>query len=158
MRSDPEFLRTGSPAWAALYLLGTIVLTVWMRRADFRRGGRAAGVAVLDVLASVSLSIPALAYWDADIATGLGDLPLRLLFVLGVLGLLGFVAHDARAMLYHPRMTPRQRRIFAAIGAAAVLLPSSLELWWGGAALVHIHASPEELAQKSALTPNYGLI
>lgn len=153
MRADLDFLKTGSPAWAALYLAGTIVLTVWTRRADFRQGGRAAAVGALDVLASVSLSIPALAYWDADIAAGLGDLPLRLLFALGVLGLLGFVAHDARTMLRHPRMTPRQRRIFAAIGAAAVLLPSSLELWWGGSALVHVHASPEELAKNGSLTP-----
>jgi hypothetical protein len=153
MCSDPEFLKTGSPAWAALYLAGTIVLTVWTRRADFRQGGRAAAVGVLDLLASISLAIPALAYWDMDIASGLGDLALRILFVLGVLGLFGFAAHDARAMLRDPRMTQRQRRIFAAIGAAAVLLPSSLELWWGGAALIHVHASADELAQSGRPAP-----
>jgi hypothetical protein len=153
MRADHELFSTGSPAWAALYLAGTVALTAWTRRADFRQGGRAAAVAVLDVLASVSLSIPALAYWDGDIGARLGDRALWLLFGLGVLGLLGFVAHDARIMLRHPRLSLRQRRIFAAIGAAAVLLPSSLELWWGGSALAHVHASPEELAKIGSLTP-----
>jgi hypothetical protein len=104
-------------------------------------------------LSSLSLAIPALAYWNANLGARLGDSLLRVLFAGGVLGLLGFVAHDARTMLRHPRLSPRQRRRFAAIGAAAVLLPSSLEVWWAGAALAHVHASPEELAQNRALTP-----
>jgi hypothetical protein len=153
MRSDPEFFSTGSPAWVALYLACTIGMTAWMRRHEFRRGGRAAAIGALDVLASVSLSIPALAYWDGGIAARLGDRALWMLFGLGVLGLLGFVAHDARTMLRHPRLTPRQRRIFAAVGAAAVLAPSSLELWWGGSALAHVQASPEELAKNGSLNP-----
>jgi hypothetical protein len=153
MRSVSEFFSTGSPAWVALYLAGTVVMTAWMRRHGFRQGGRAAAVAALDVLASASLSIPAVAYWDEDIGARLGDRVLWMLFGIGVLGLLGFVVHDARTMLQHPRLSLRQRRIFAAIGAAAVLGPSSLELWWGGAALAHVHASPEELAQIGGLTP-----
>jgi hypothetical protein len=64
------------------------------------------------------------------------------------MGLLGFVVHDGRAMLRHPRMSPQQRRRFAAIGAAAVLLPSSLEVWWAGSALAHVHAAPEILPEK----------
>jgi hypothetical protein len=131
-----------SPAGAVLYLAGTVVLTVWMRRADFRRGGRAAAIGTLDLLSSLALAIPALAYWNANLGARLGDALLRLLFGVGVIGLLGFVAADARAMLRHPRLTERQRRRFALIGAAAVLLPSSLELWWAGAALAHVHASP----------------
>jgi hypothetical protein len=142
-----------SSAGAALYVAATVCLTAWMRRKEFRQGGRAAGVAMLDLLSSVSLALPALAYWNANLGARLGDGLLRLLFGIGVLGLLGFVVHDARAMLHHPRLSPRQRRRFAAIGAAAVLLPSSLEVWWAGAALVHVHASPEELAKNRALTP-----
>jgi hypothetical protein len=156
MRSDPEVLgifSTGSPAWVAFYLASTIGMTLWMRRREFRQGGRAGVVAALDVLSSASLAIPALAYWNSEIGGRLGDGLLRLLFGCGVLGLLGFVVHDVRAMLRHPRLTPRQRRRFAAIGAAAVLLPSSLEVWWGVEALVHVHASPEELAQNGSLTP-----
>jgi hypothetical protein len=42
-------------------------------------------------------------------------------------------------------LSPQQRRRFAAIGAAAVLLPSSLEVWWAGSALAHVHAAPETL-------------
>jgi hypothetical protein len=142
-----------STAGAVLYIAGTVVLTIWMRRKEFRQGGRVAGIATLDLLSSISLAIPALAYWNARLGVWLGDGLLRLLFVLGLLGLFGFVAFDARAMLRHPRLTARQRRRLAAIGAAAVLLPSSLEVWWGAEALAHLHASPEELAQNRALTP-----
>jgi hypothetical protein len=131
-----------SPAGAVLYIAGTIVLTVWMRRADFRRGGRAAAIGTLDLLSSLALAIPALAYWNTQISARLGDALLRVLFGIGVIGLLGFAAVDVRAMLRHPRLTVRQRRRFALIKAAAVLLPSSPELWWAGAALAHIHASP----------------
>jgi hypothetical protein len=140
-------------AGAVLYIAGTICLTAWMRRAEFRRGGRAAGVATLDLLGSISLAMPALAYWNANLGARLGDGLLRLMFVLGLLGLFGFVAYDARAMLRHPRLSQRQRRRFAAIGAAAVLLPSALEVWWGAEALAHLHASPEEIAKNRALTP-----
>ena len=156
MRSDPDFFdvfRTGSPAWVAVYLASTIGLTAWMRRHEFRQGGRAGAIAALDVLASASLAIPALAYWNMDIGERLGDGVLGPLFGLGVLGLFGFVVHDARTMLRHPRMAPRQRRLFAALGAAAVLLPSSLEMWWAGSALAHVHASPEEIAKNGSLTP-----
>jgi hypothetical protein len=159
MRSAPEFLSTfslpgnDSTAGAVLYIAGTVCLTAWMRRAEFRQGGRAASMAALDLLSSISLALPALAYWNAQLAAGLGDGLLRLLFVLGLLGLFGFVAVDARAMLHHPRLSERQRRRFAAIGAAAVLLPSSLEVWWGAEALAHLHASPEELAKNRGLTP-----
>ena len=132
---------TGSPAWVALYLAGNVGLTAWMRRADFRRDGRAAGVALLDVACNAGMTIPALAYWDQAIAQLLGDWPLWLLFVLGLMGLAGFTVHDAKAMLANPRLSLRQRRGFAALGAAAVLLPSAPEVWWGGSALAHIYAS-----------------
>jgi hypothetical protein len=131
-----------SPAGAVLYIAGTIGLTVWMRRKEFRQGGRAGGIAMLDLLSSLALAIPALAYWNAQLGARLGDALLRVLFGVGLIGLLGFAAVDVRAMLRHPRLTAGQRRRFAFIGAAAVLLPSSLELWWAGAALAHVHASP----------------
>jgi ferric-dicitrate binding protein FerR (iron transport regulator) len=150
MRSDPELfapelLSTGSPAWAALYLAGTVVLTVWTRRAAFRQGGRAAAIGVLDVLASVCLSIPALAYWNADIATRLGEVPLGVLFGLGLLGLCGFARHDARTAMRNPRLMPRRRKVVAAIAVTAILLPAAPEVWWGGSALAHVQASPEKL-------------
>jgi hypothetical protein len=159
MCSDPDFFSGfslpgyESTAGAVLYIAGTVCMTAWMRRAEFRQGGRAAGIAALDLLSSISLAVPALAYWNVHLGARLGDGMLRLLFALGLVGLFGFVAVDARAMLRHPRLTERQRRRFAAIGAAAVLLPSSLEVWWGAEALSHLHASPEELAQNRGLTP-----
>jgi hypothetical protein len=159
MCSDPEFFSRFSlpgndtSAGAVLYIASTVVLTAWMRRVEFRRGGRDAGIAMLDLLSSISLAMPALAYWNVHLGARLGDAALRLLFVLGLLGLFGFVAYDARAMLRHPRLSERQRRRFAAIGAAAVLLPSTLEVWWGAEALAHLHASAEELAQNRSLTP-----
>jgi hypothetical protein len=154
MFDDVNLPGNDSAAGAVLYIASTVCLTVWMRRKEFRQGGRPAGVATLDLLSSLSLAVPALAYWNAAIGARLGDGLLRLLFGLGVLGLLGFVVHDARCMLRHPGLSQRQRRRFAAIGAAAVLLASSLEVWWAGSALAHVHASPEEIATKSALTPN----
>jgi hypothetical protein len=153
MFGDFDWPGYDSTAGAVLYIASTVCLTAWMRRKEFRQGGRPAGVATLDLLSSISLAVPALAYWNANLGARLGDGPLRLLFVLGLLGLLGFVAVDARAMLRHPRLTERQRRRFAALGAAAVLLPSVPEVWWGAEALAHLHASPEELAQNRSLTP-----
>ena len=131
-----------SPAGAVLYIAGTIVLTVWMRRKEFGQGRRAAGIATLDLLSSISLAIPALSHWNTTLGARLGDGMLRLLFGFGVLGLLGFVVHDAGVMLRHPRLSEHQRRRFAAIGAAAALLPSVPEVWWGGLALAHVYALP----------------
>jgi hypothetical protein len=153
MLTDFAWPANDSTAGAVLYIAGTVVMTIWMRRKEFRQGGAAAGVATLDLLSSISLAIPALAYWNANLGARLGDGLLRLLFALGVLGLLGFVVHDARTMLRHPRLSERQRRRFAAIGAAAVLLPSTLEVWWAAEALAHLHASPEEIAKTGSLTP-----
>jgi hypothetical protein len=138
MLSDLSWPSDDSPVGAVLYIAGTVVMTVWMRRADFKRGGSAAAVGTLDLLSSLALAIPALAYWNTQIGARLGDALLRLLFGVGVIGLLGFLAVDARAMLRNQRLTERQRRVFALIGAAAVLVPSSLELWWAGAALAHL--------------------
>jgi hypothetical protein len=146
-------LANDSTAGAVLYIAGTVVMTIWMRRKEFRQGG--AGCRRRHAR-------PAEQHQPGDSGAGLlecesrrrlGDGLLRLLFVLGLLGLFGFVAHDARAMLRHPRLSERQRRRFAAIGAAAVLLPSTLEVWWGAEALAHLHASPEEIAKNRALTP-----
>jgi hypothetical protein len=136
--SDFSWPADDSTPGAILYIAGTVVMTIWMRRKEFRQGGRAAGVATLDLLSSISLAIPALAYWNSNLAEKLGDGPMRLLFVLGLLGLFGFVVYDTRAMLHHPRLNERQRRRFAAIGAAAVLLPSTLEVWWGVEAIAKI--------------------
>jgi hypothetical protein len=142
MRSDTDFFSTGSPAWVMLYVASTVGMTAWMRRAEFRQGGRLAVIALLDVLGNVSLVIPALAYWDADIAANVSDPALWALLAFGLLGLFGFAGYDTRKILRNPRLTQRQRRTFAAFAAAAVLLPSALEVWWGGSALAHIYAPP----------------
>jgi len=139
-----DVFATGSPAWVAFYLAGTVGLTAWVRRADFRRGGRAAFIASLDVLCNVGMTIPALAYWDAALAARLADWVLWVLFALGLVGMIGFTIHDGRTMLANPRLSPRQRRVFAAIGAAAVLLPSAPEVWWGASALAHVYAGPDD--------------
>src|SRR4051812_16741625 len=115
MRSDPDFWSAGSPAWVILYLASTVGMSAWMRRAEFRQGGRAAAIALLDVLGNVSLVIPALAYWDADIAASAGDAVLWALLGFGLLALFGFTGYDTRKILRNPRLAPRRRRIFAAI-------------------------------------------
>jgi hypothetical protein len=142
MLTDFTLPDTDTSAGAVLYIAGTVCLTVWMRRAEFRQGGRGAAIGIIDLLSSLCLAIPALAYWNADPRVRLSDGLLRLLFGLGVLGLLSFVAHDARTVMRNPRLAQRQRRIIAAIGAAGVLLPSALEVWWAGSALAHVYASP----------------
>jgi hypothetical protein len=142
MLTDLAWPDTDSPAGAVLYIAATVCLTVWLRRAELRQGGQGTAIATVDLLSSVSLAIPALAYWNTGIAVRLSDGLLRLLFGLGVLGMFGFVVHDALKVMRNPRLPLRQRRIMAAIGAAAVLLPSSLEVWWAGSALVHVYASP----------------
>ena len=139
-----NFWSTGSPAWVAFYLVSTVGMTAWMRRAEFRQGGRGAAIALLDVLGNVSLVIPALAYWDVDIAASVSDPALWTLLGFGLLALFGFTGYDMRKILRNPRLMPRQRRILAAIAAAAVLLPSAPEVWWGGSALAHVHAEPAE--------------
>jgi hypothetical protein len=138
----PDFLSTGSPAWVAVYLASTVGMTAWMRRAEFRQGGRGAAIASLDVLGNVSLVIPALAYWDPEIAARIADPALRIFLAFGLLALFGFTGYDTRKIFRDPRLMPRQRRIFAAIAAAAVLLPSAPEVWWGGSALAHVYAEP----------------
>jgi hypothetical protein len=135
-----NFWSTGSPAWVIFYLASTVGMTAWMRRAEFRQGGRAAAVAWLDVLGNVSLVIPALAYWDADIAARIADPALWTLLGCGLLALFGFTGYDTRKILRNPGLMPRQRRIFAAISAAALLLPAAPEVWWGGSALAHVYA------------------
>jgi hypothetical protein len=135
-----DVFATGSPAWVAFYLAGTVGVTAWVRRADLRRGGRARAIALLDLLCNVGMTIPALAYWDAALATRLADWLLWVLFALGLAGMAGFTIHDANTMLANPRLSLRQRRVFAAIGAAAVLLPSVPEVWWGASALAHVYA------------------
>lgn len=135
-----DVFATGSPAWVALYLAGNVGLTAWMRRGDLRRGGRARAIALLDVLCNAGMTIPALAYWDAALGARLPDWLLWPLFLLGLVGTVGFTIVDAKAMLANPRLSLRQRRRFAALGACAVLLPSLPEVWWGGSALAHVYA------------------
>jgi hypothetical protein len=142
MSSDTDFFSAGSPAWVAVYLAGTVGMTAWMRRAEFRQGGRAAAVASLDVLGNVSLVIPALAYWDADIAARISDPALWALLGFGLLALFGFTGYDTRKILHNPRLMARQRRILAAIAVASALLPAAPEVWWGGSALAHVYAGP----------------
>jgi hypothetical protein len=135
-----DLFDTGTPAGAAFYLAGNVGLTAWMRRADFRRGGRPGAIAALDVLCNAGMTMPALAYWDKDVAARLDGWPLWVLFVIGVIGLLAFTVHEAKAMLANPRLNLRARRRLAAIGACVALLPSAPEVWWGACALAHVYA------------------
>jgi hypothetical protein len=126
------------PGWTALYLAGDVALSAWMLRRDFRRRGRAAVVATAELLGSVCLALPALAYLDTDFAALLDDAARWSLFTLGLLALGCFGWRDVRASLADPRtawLPPRRRWLVTALGPGMMLAAALPEVWWGGLAL-----------------------
>jgi hypothetical protein len=126
------------PAWTALYLAGDVALSAWMLRHDFRRRGRAAVVATAELLGSVSLALPALAYLDADFAELMNDAALWTLFATGMVALSCFGWRDICASLRDPRtawLPPRRRWLITALGPGMMLAAALPEVWWGGLAL-----------------------
>jgi hypothetical protein len=126
------------PAWSALYLAGDVALSAWTLRHDFRRRGRAAAVATVELLGSVSLALPALAYLDEDFAALLDDRALWTLFAIGVVALVCFGWRDIRASLRDPRtawLPPRRRWFITLLGPGLMLAAALPEVWWGGLAL-----------------------
>jgi hypothetical protein len=129
------------PAWSALYLAGDVALSAWMLRHDFRRRGRAALVATAELLGSVSLALPALAYLDTDFAALLNESALWTLFAIGMAALASFSWRDIRASLRDPRtawLPPRRRWLITALGPGMMLAAALPEVWWGGLALAHV--------------------
>jgi hypothetical protein len=126
------------PGWSALYLAGDVALSAWMLRRDFCRRGRAAVIATAELLGSVGLALPALAYLDKDFAALLNDAALWWLFALGLLALACFSWRDIRASLADPRtawLPPRRRWLLTALGPGMMLAAALPEVWWGGLAL-----------------------
>jgi hypothetical protein len=126
------------PAWSALYLAGDVALSAWMLRHDFRRRGRAALVATAELLGSVSLALPALAYLDADFAALLNATALWALFLIGMVALVLTSWRDIRASLSDPRtawLPPRRRWLLTLLGPGMILAAALPEVWWGGLAL-----------------------
>jgi hypothetical protein len=126
------------PGWSALYLAGDIALSAWMLRRDFRRRGRAAVIATAELLGSVSLALPALAYLDQDFAALLNDAALWCLFAIGLAALACFSWRDVGASLRDPRtawLPPRRRWLITALGPGMMLAAAIPEVYWGGLAL-----------------------
>ncbi len=126
------------PAWSALYLAGDVALSAWMLRNDFRRRGRAGINATLELLGSVSLALPALAYLDEDFAALMNDAALWSLFAIGLAALVVFGWRDIRASLVDPRtawLPPRRRWLITALGPGMMLAAALPEVWWGSLAL-----------------------
>ena len=126
------------PGWSILYLAGDVALSAWMLRHDFRRRGRAACVATIELLGSVCLALPALAYLDETFAALLDDTALGCLFAAGVAALATFGWRDVRASLLDPRrawLPPRRRWLLTALGPGLMLAAALPEVWWGGLAL-----------------------
>jgi hypothetical protein len=126
------------PAWSALYLASDVALSAWMLRHGFRRRGRAALVATAELLGSVSLALPALAYLDADFAALLSATALWALFLIGMVALVLTSWRDIRASLSDPRtawLPPRRRWLITALGPGMMLAAAMPEVWWGGLAL-----------------------
>jgi hypothetical protein len=128
------------PGWSALYLAGDVALSAWMLRHDFRRRGRAAFVATMELLGSVCLALPAFAYLDKDVAALFDDAALWSLFVVGLAALACFGWRDVRKSLADPRtawLPPRRRWLVTALGPGMMLAASVPEVWWGSLALAH---------------------
>lgn len=129
------------PSWNALYLVGDVALSAWLLRRDFRRRGRAAVVATVELLGGVCLALPALAYLDTSFAALLDDAALWSLFVAGLAALTCFGWRDIRASLADPRtawLPPRRRWLVTALGPGMMLAAAIPEVWWGGLALAHV--------------------
>jgi hypothetical protein len=129
------------PGWNALYLVGDVALSAWLLRRDFRRRGRAAVVATVELLGGVCLALPALAYLDTSFAALLDDAALWCLFVAGLAALTSFGWRDVRASLADPRtawLPPRRRWLVTALGPGMMLAAALPEVWWGGLALAHV--------------------
>jgi hypothetical protein len=112
-----------------------------MLRRDFRRRGRAAVVATAELLGSVSLAVPALAYLDTDFAALLDDTTLWALFLIGMVALVVTSWRDIRVSLRDPRtawLPPRRRWLLTALGPGMMLAAAVPEVWWGGLALAHV--------------------
>jgi hypothetical protein len=126
------------PAWSALYLAGDVALSAWLLRHGFRRRGRAAVIATAELLGSVSLALPALAYLDEDFAALLDATALWTLFLVGMVALAITSWRDIRASLRDPRtawLAPRRRWLITALGPGMMLVAALPEVWWGGLAL-----------------------
>jgi hypothetical protein len=126
------------PAWSALYLAGDVALSAWMLRHDFRRRGRAAFVATIELLGSVSLALPALAWLETDFAALLDAPALWTLFAIGLVTLVATSWRDIRASLHDPRtawLPPRRRWLITLLGPGMMLAAALPEVWWGGLAL-----------------------
>jgi hypothetical protein len=136
-----DLLRSGliepaGRAWPLWYLAAYVGLLAWTRRADFRRRATILP-ATLDVLGSICLSIPALAWLDERVERLCGDALLRAAFGLGLAALVAFTWEAVRKAARHPCLPPPRRRVVAGITLAAALVGAGPDVWWGILALAH---------------------
>jgi hypothetical protein len=121
------------------YVAGTLALTAWGHRhalrAPLQRFGADAALAWIDLLGSVALALPGLAYWGLDIVGLAGRTTLALLLAAGVALVLAYVAVSTWRTWRDPRFSRRQRWIVGALVAATALLGNGLDAWWGAQAL-----------------------
>jgi hypothetical protein len=131
---------TAMPIWGTLYVAGDVVLSAWLLRDGFRRRGRAAVAAGVELLGGVCMAIPAMAYLDSDFAAALDDTALRVLFGFGLAALLWYGRRDVRAGWGSPLLAdlpPRRRWFYFLIGPGMMLTASLLELWWASMGVLH---------------------
>lgn len=123
------------PLWAIAYVAGTLALSVWGHRHALRRRDAAAALAWTELLGSLCLVPPGLAYWGLDVVGLAGRTPLAVLLWLGVALLVVYLVFSTRQTWRNPRLSPRQRWIVAGLGAAVALVGNGLDAWWGAQAL-----------------------
>lgn len=132
------------PWWVIPYVAGTLALTGWGHRHalrhSLRRFGTEAALAWTDLLGSVALALPGLAYWGLDVVGFAGRTTLAVLLVAGVALVLAYVAVSSWRTWRDPRFSRRQKWIVGGLVVAMALLGNGLDAWWGAQALADAHA------------------
>jgi hypothetical protein len=127
------------PWWVVPYVVGTLALTGFGHRHALRRSlhrpDAQTALAWIDLLGSVALALPGLAYWGLDIVGFAGRTTLAVLLIVGVALVLAYVAVSGWRTWHDPRLSRRQRWIIGGLTVAMALLGNGLDAWWGAQAL-----------------------
>jgi hypothetical protein len=124
------------PWWVIPYVAGSVALSAFSHRHALRRVDAGAALAWSELLGSLCLTVPGLAYWGMDIVGAVGRGPLAVLLWLGCALVLVYLVFSSVRTWRDPRLSRRQRRLLLATGVAVSLLGNGLDAWWGAQALM----------------------
>jgi hypothetical protein len=128
-------LDVAMPWWVIPYVAGTLALSAWSHRHALRRCDAAALLSWTELLGSLCLALPGLAYWGLDIVGFAGRTALAVLLWLGAALVAAYLVFNTLHTWRNPRLSRRQRWIVGGLGIAMALLGNGLDAWWGAQAL-----------------------